>query len=50
MRRKPKFLLALGIAILTFASLKAFVPEKFQDRRCCHKEHCQDNHQSKNER
>jgi len=49
MRRKPKFLLALAIAILTFASLKAFVPEKFQNRHCCHREDCNNNHQSKSE-
>lgn len=49
MRRKTKILLTLAIAILTFASLKAFVPEKFQDRRCYHREDCNNNHQSKSE-
>jgi hypothetical protein len=50
MRRKPKFLLAIAIAIITFESLKALVPKEFQDRNCHNREHFNDNyhdHQSK---
>lgn len=41
MRRKPKFLLAFAIAIITFGSLKVFVPKEFQDNSYCrHTSHC----------
>ena len=34
-RRKPKFLLAIAVAIITFGSLKAFVPREFQEHNHC---------------
>lgn len=41
MRRKSKFLLAFAIAIITFGSLKVFVPKEFQDNSYCrHSSHC----------
>lgn len=35
MKRKPKFLLAFAVAIITFGSLKAFVPKEFQEHNHC---------------
>ena len=35
MKRTPKFLVAFAIAIITFGSLKAFVPREFQNRNHC---------------
>lgn len=35
MRRKPKFLLAFAVAIITFGSLKAFVPKEYRDNSHC---------------
>lgn len=41
MKRKPKFLLAFAAAIITYGSLKAFVPKEYQDNsHCKHHSHC----------
>lgn len=41
MRKKPKFWLAFAVAIITFGSLKAFVPREFQGQNHCRQiEHC----------
>lgn len=49
MRRKPKFLLAFVIAIITFGSLKAFVPKEFQNHIHCERiGHCGGNFENHN--
>ena len=47
-KRKPKFLLAFAVAIITFGSLKAFVPTEFQEYNHCRQtEHCGGNFENR---
>lgn len=35
MNRKPKLLLAFAVAIITFGSLKVFIPKEYQNNSHC---------------